>query len=503
MEFNFKLFLILIVNLLELAESIEIDCGIRGYPANRKMLRDLKDYVSISIQICGFKIDGSKNSSEINFDFPVDGNTGDLTFIYTTTSMPILPAELFRKFPNKTWGCGFYKLTEAKLEGDWFKHAGNLKHLFFSNNRIPKLEGGKFVDLKELLSLNLRGNSIKEIDKDAFAGLENLRRLYLNKNQIDSLHPDLFRNLMALEQLLLFENNIERLDGNLFIGLRNLSVIYLHENKLQQLPPDIFKDLVALVVLSLNSNEIKEVDVNTFWGLKKLEYLSLCYNKLEHLPPGIFRDLSFLIRLFLCGNSIKELDENLFVGLKGLKELNLIGNHVKTLPEKLFEDLTSLEILNLEQNPIESLSLNLFSKLLNLKKLRLDDALFETVPEGLFKNNGNLNFLELSGKISKMSNKMFSHLKKLRYLNLLDNHCVSLLIHDHNLSIAFTEEILIHCSCKALKKEKPDFQVKALFALKVFTIAVILFVLMLILVKMMRQQSYRLNESFLVFKNGE
>ncbi len=188
---NFKLFLILIVNLLGSAESIEVDCGIREDLANRKMFIDLEDYLTPNSQVCGFKIDGSKNSSEINFDFPVDGRTGDLTFVYTTTSIPILPVELFMKFPNKTLGCGFYKLAEAKLELDWFKHAGNLKHLFFSKNQNPKLEGGKFVDLKKLDSLNLRENSIKEIDKDAFAGLENLRKLYLDSNQIDSLHPDL------------------------------------------------------------------------------------------------------------------------------------------------------------------------------------------------------------------------------------------------------------------------------------------------------------------------
>jgi hypothetical protein len=73
---HFALFLILIVNLLGSAESIEVDCGIREDPANRKMFEDFKDYLNTSIQVCGFKIDGSKNSIEINFYFPVDGNTG-------------------------------------------------------------------------------------------------------------------------------------------------------------------------------------------------------------------------------------------------------------------------------------------------------------------------------------------------------------------------------------------------------------------------------------------
>jgi hypothetical protein len=70
------------------------------------MFKEIKDCLPPNGQVCGFKIDGSKNSAEINFDFPVDGSTGDLTFIYTTNSIPILPAELFQKFPNKTLGGG-------------------------------------------------------------------------------------------------------------------------------------------------------------------------------------------------------------------------------------------------------------------------------------------------------------------------------------------------------------------------------------------------------------
>jgi Leucine-rich repeat (LRR) protein len=172
------------VNASRTTESIEVDCETDEQKNYRKYY-----YLNPTSRFCGFKIDVLKNSSEINFDFSVDGNTGDLTFIYTTTSISIMPAELFRKFPNLTVGCGFCGLPEAKLERDWFKQAGNLEHLYFRDNQIPKLEGGKFVELKKLHSLNLGENSIKEIEKDAFAGLENLRKLYLNINQIDSLHP--------------------------------------------------------------------------------------------------------------------------------------------------------------------------------------------------------------------------------------------------------------------------------------------------------------------------
>jgi Leucine-rich repeat (LRR) protein len=224
---------------------------------------------------------------------------------------------------------------------------------------------------------------------------------------------------------------------------------------------------------------------------------------LQYLPPDIFKDLLTLKELALCWNSLKELDENLFVGLKDLKTLNLIGNHLKTLPEKLFEDLTSLDVLKLDNNPIESLSGNLFDKLFNLNQLKFSYALFKTVPDGLLKNNENLTDLKLSGKITKMSNKMFSHLRKLKKLDLLDNFCISIEIDYHNSNIAFTEEILIPCSCKALKETKSNFQTKALFIFFGVTVTVILFDLVLILIKMVRQKNFRSTETLLVFKNGE
>jgi hypothetical protein len=149
--FNFKLFLTLVVAHFGSIESIEVDCGIKKNAKNQKFFKDLEQHLYSSSQACVFKIDESKNSSEINFEFPVSKNTNHLTFIYTTTSIPILPAELFRKFPNKTLSCGFYKLPMAIIERDWFQYSGNLKHLFFCKNKIPKLEGGKFFDLKNFI----------------------------------------------------------------------------------------------------------------------------------------------------------------------------------------------------------------------------------------------------------------------------------------------------------------------------------------------------------------
>jgi Leucine-rich repeat (LRR) protein len=261
-----------------------------------------------------------------------------------------------------------------------------------------------------------------------------------------------------------------------------------------------------LTNLSLQVNSLQELDGNSFNSLKNLEHLSIGNNKLEHLPTNLFKELAQLKQLHLPElTSLKEqeLDANLFVGLKKLEILQLDQNRFDNFPENFFDDLTSLQFLNLMGNPIKSLNKNWFNKLIDLKVLRFEFALFEIVPDGLFKNNGNLTHLKLSGKIAKMSNKMFSDLKHLKKIDLLDNQCISMEIEDHNSSIAFTEQMLIPCSCKALEVENSDFHTKAAFIFVGVIVAIISLILILILIKTGRQKNFQPREIYQTLKNGE
>ncbi len=85
------------------------------------------------------------------------------------------------------------------------------------------------------------------------------------------------------------------------------------------------------------------------------------------------------------------------------------------LPENIFDNLTSLEVLHFDRNPIKALHENLFKHLVNLEKFMVTGGLFESVPDEIFKNNGNLTWIVLQANISRMSNKIFSHLTKLEH----------------------------------------------------------------------------------------
>jgi Leucine-rich repeat (LRR) protein len=147
---------------------------------------------------------------------------------------------------------------------------------------------------------------------------------------------------------------------------------------------------------------------------------------------------------------IKELDVNIFSYLVKLEILDLSENKLEYLPKKLFENSRSLKTLYLDRNPIKTLHENQFENLVNLEVVSFSEAQFTTIPDGIFNNNGNLRTIILQANISRMPNKIFSHLTKLDTIYLGDNYCVSLEIKEHNLSVFFTEELLIPCSCKLL-----------------------------------------------------
>jgi Leucine-rich repeat (LRR) protein len=420
-----KIVLLLFLTFSKSAASIEIDCEIRGDPNYQNLFENMEYYLKPDNKTCGFKVNESESSSEINFDFPVDNQTDYLSFIYTNTSIPILPAELFQKFADKTLGCGFFNLASIKIERDWFKHSENLSNLFFFNNWIPKLEAGKFLDLKNLFTLNLHHNFLKEIDEKAFAGLDNLNLLILALNKIEFLHPDVFRNLPSLETLILKGNRLKKVTG-LFTNLENLTL------------------------LMIGRNPLKALAVGSFTGLKKLLDLNCGGIRMTSVHPDLFKELVTLEKLHVHLNQIKELDEKVFGNLIKLEILNLKQNKLKYLPEKLFENLTSLRELYFDGNPLKALDENQFKNLVNLEGIWIIGSRFESVPDGIFKNNGKLTRITMQANISRMSRKVFSHLEKLDQIDLADNYCVSVEIKEHNLSVFFTEELLIPCSCKTL-----------------------------------------------------
>jgi Leucine-rich repeat (LRR) protein len=250
--------------------------------------------------------------------------------------------------------------------------------------------------------------------------------------------------------------------------------------------------------------KLREIDEVAFSGLKKLEILDISATDLHHLHPKTFNGLVSLKQLNLYTIWAEALDKNLFSDLINLEYLNLGNNVFAYLPEKLFENLTSLKKLDLANNPIKSLSANLFKNLINVEELSFYAALFETVPDDIFKYNGNLASIKLQANITRMSSKIFSHLKKLKYINLVDNDCVSMEIPNPNSNILLTEDILTPCSCQVSEDGRNPYHLDVFFVLIGFLVAIISAIFVMMLVKCCRQKKIlHPMEFYLGLKDGK
>ncbi|KAL6440889.1 hypothetical protein ACFW04_003362 [Cataglyphis niger] len=113
-----------------------------------------------------------------------------------------------------------YNLEIPILERFILQGLPALTHLKMRGN-VTSIDFDAFVDLANLLDLDLSHCHIQRISMDAFYGLEKIRRIDLSKNDLESIPPGLF---VAQQQ-------------------KELREIILTGNKLTSLPLDFFKSL--------------------------------------------------------------------------------------------------------------------------------------------------------------------------------------------------------------------------------------------------------------------
>ncbi|KAM0732471.1 Carboxypeptidase N subunit 2 [Formica fusca] len=113
-----------------------------------------------------------------------------------------------------------YNLEIPMLERFILQGLPALTHLKMKGN-VTSIDFDAFVDLANLLDLDLSYCHIRKISMDAFYGLEKVRRIDLSKNDLESIPPGLF---VAQQQ-------------------KELREIILTGNKLTSLPLDFFKSL--------------------------------------------------------------------------------------------------------------------------------------------------------------------------------------------------------------------------------------------------------------------
>ena len=85
------------------------------------------------------------------------------------------------------------------------------------HNHLKEIPTVALRNMTGLRELDVRGNNITRVEKNAFATYNtNIRFLYLMKNEIEFLHPEALASLPRLEWLYMNQNRLRRLSREIF-----------------------------------------------------------------------------------------------------------------------------------------------------------------------------------------------------------------------------------------------------------------------------------------------
>ena len=138
--------------------------------------------------------------------------------------------------------------------------------------------------------------------------------LKLGRNSIDKLPADAFAGLTYLEHLDLRENSLKDIDPSVFRdGMAHLTYLYLNDNQLNRIPYSQLSALKHMKVLDLSYNRISKMihpqfDSEIRGVQMSLDTLRLDYNQIDELPAGSFQHFFKVNKTYLNGNPIQTIE---------------------------------------------------------------------------------------------------------------------------------------------------------------------------------------------------
>ncbi|XP_033727712.1 leucine-rich repeat-containing protein 4B-like isoform X2 [Pecten maximus] len=192
--------------------------------------------------------------------------------------------------------------------------------------------------------------SLPGIFKDyVFIGKTDLRVIHLKKYNITMVWESPFINLTNLVEVDLSFNNIPNFDKTNLAGPVALRVLNLNHNNIQQIPNDAFSNQTSLTELHMSMNKVTLIPSNAFRGLRSLEHIDLSYNKLTTISGTVFQNCPALTTVILRGNRLDTVAPYLFQGLHHLHTLNLQRNFLVSIGQDALVG-TNLTFLDLSRN---------------------------------------------------------------------------------------------------------------------------------------------------------
>ena len=211
----------------------------------------------------------------------------------------------------------------TNLPDQLFKRLENLHIIDASYNHFIKVNEG--LASSRASHLSLEGNRL--IDFIGVIKMESLYYLNLKANSLIELNAFVFTKIDKLAQLSLEQNNLKRLRSRTLLPLVNLLWLTLAQNKLASIPNNLFRKNNMLRFLYLEKNVLKRIESKTFSGLGgKLLLLDLRDNFIDVVEGSAFLNFVSLRYLRLENNNIRRIGEQTYGTLTGVIRISFEGN---------------------------------------------------------------------------------------------------------------------------------------------------------------------------------
>lgn len=219
-----------------------------------------------------------------------------------------LSENTFQQFPNLRE----LSLRDTGLTTFYFNYLNNqphLNHLDISNNNIDwVISPVSLMNFKELASLDMTGNRVKNIDKTVEFLPPSISQLNLSSNPLN--------NASIL-------NSFERLPALTHL---NLSDTQLPINNV-----DSFDSLRQLTSLDISNIDLSKFNISKLQSLNQLKELRAANSQIKNMPKVIDNLPPSIEKLDLSGNRAAKFDLKTFDRLKNSTNLNLNGINIDEL----------------------------------------------------------------------------------------------------------------------------------------------------------------------------
>lgn len=255
------------------------------------------------------------------------------------------------------------------LERRHFECMPNLAELTLTS-KVERLDEDAFEYLMNLETLQLIWNDEVNSTK-LFQNFGKLKKFTLERVPHNFEPWKILKNMKNLVSLNLIGSQIQNLNRSILINLSKLRQLKFESFFTKIVAEDAFQDCRLLEDLSLNNCKFEGLSEKTFWNLKKLRKLSLSSTELKSIPSQIFCDLTSLEELDLSHNLITSLHGSTFGCLANLKQIRLHSNQLDKLPAELFVNNLKLEVVQFSANLLSVIEVD-FTRLTKLRVLELD-----------------------------------------------------------------------------------------------------------------------------------